>query len=830
MMKTKKYKVFSSPREIGKYLLCAVKDDNLKIVSFDVFDTLIHRRVHPDAVVDAVANWLKLALAKYGLHQVMDAADARQLTYLKLIHEKASLGLDLDVSLDELVLPWVRQCVGEVFEGDETLAKELAEIECEYEIESSFCCPDFLNLVKELKNRGVRVVFTSDMYLGAKYVERILNAKGYLGLFDAGYVSGDYALLKRTGRLFDVVLHSEKISAAELFHVGDSVVSDGLRPGEKGINALVHIYKRMVQRHRRMEYDYKRVKTDPSWMGMVVAQYAEAALEENGTPEEGYGRRVLGPIYTSFIHRILERCREEKIEKIYFMAREGYVLKHLYEELASQVFVNGEEIPEPIYLGVSRLTTFLAAMQSYSLREIVASFNNTSHYSVQTLFAPLRVEAETLATIAKQYGFNDINEPLPPFFMKWPPLIKLLEDDQILQIIRDNGGAMKEGLLSYLEGLGFFDASRVAVVDVGWSGQIQDNLYTALKDQKKCPQIFGFYLGTTLAAHWRKMPKNWMEWTHSDECHLGWSGKAAFEFVQGLEAVVRAPHGTVIGYQYISGEACPLFKSDDELGRKAEIVDDPVIALFQKGIREYCSYYGKALAMFGFGAADTLPYSRMMLDRMVRFPTFDEVGWLSSVSNVSDLGSSEVFAIGSSSGASIISPMRLWNSIKVSFWKYGEVARLKSRFFQVFFAGASAIMTVPRLSQSIDPGIAFHNYKEIERTPGKRKKIKVKKPFFLAEIDSAYSKNLELGRKGARIVRLSDHTKPIYFHEAVNSYFAFRLAMFFCKITGRHIPYQDGVSFKCFVARFLYQYPLVGRIRYALEQNMIFRLFLFNKN
>jgi predicted HAD superfamily hydrolase len=775
-------------------LLPELERTGISLVSFDVFDTVVHRRTHPDAIVWGVAQWLAREMPCFRGPNQLDTLEGRHRAYVRLIHAKAALGLDLDLSLDELVLPWVRECAGGAFEGDESLARKLAEVESAYETASCFCNPTFLALATELKKRGIRLVYTSDMYLGAKYIDRILDACGYVGVFDGGYVSGDLSLLKRTGRLFDAVLTTEGLNGHELFHIGDNELSDGVRPAEKGIRALVHKERRLVSRHRRMAYDYQRAKVERTWLGMLVAQFAEAGLDERGTPEEAYGRRVLGPIFTSFIHRLLERCREENIGKVFFVAREGYALKLLFDQLVPQVFKDGEQTPVGLYLGVSRLTTFLAAMRGFSLREIAASFNNTRHYSICNLFAPLRIGDDVLLRIARKHGFEDINEPLPPFFMQWPPLFRLLEDSEIQSIIRSKSAETKQKLELYLEELGFFDHDRVAVIDVGWSGQIQDNLYSVIKDRADCPQIFGIYLGTTLAAHWRKTPANWMEWTLTDSCHLGWSGKTAFEFVQGLEAVVRSPHGTVVGYEEDGFGIRPLFKADNDPSRRAELEDDPMLALFQQGIMDYGRLYSQAVAMFKVNSADTLPYARMMLDRMIRFPRLEEARWFLHISNVSDLGSSDIYKLGVYEDIPFWQLRRLHEVLKRSFWRYGVVALRDNWLFQWLFAVAAVLWTIPPKHQRLNPGIVFGQcdtvLEERERPDLKRSRDTK----LLDVIEQSYRAQLQEGKRRGRVVCLNDHTFPLSFLEVFRSYTAFKAACLMCRLTGRHVPYQDGIS------------------------------------
>lgn len=814
----KKYTSFNHPRALASKVIDEIERAEIRTVSFDVFDTLIHRRAHPDAVLWAVGKWLRNRLEMLGYTVTGDPIEARNRVYAQLISQKAGLGLDLDVSLDELVLPWVRECVGRKFESDILLAEQVATIECEYEQATTFCNPDFLSLVRKLKDRGIRLIYTSDMYLGARYVDRILDSCGYKGLFDAAYVSGDYALLKRTGRLFDAVLEKEALKPNCLFHIGDNRVSDGERPAERGIKAFVHDYKTMVRRHHRMEYDYRRMKVDPSWMGVVAAQYSEAALDEIGAPEEAYGRRVLGPVFASFVHRIAERCIAEGIKKIYFVAREGYLLKQLFDQIAPIVFGEHSKQPTTYYLGISRLTTFMASINDFSLREITASFNNTPHYSIRALLAPLKLEDSFLFELGQRCGITDIDAALPPFFKEWPPFHRLLEDNQLNFEIRSRSSSAKELLQRYLEQQDFFMDPRVALVDVGWSGQIQDNLYKAIIERPDCPQIYGFYLGTTLAAHWRKTPNNWMEWTHGDYSHMGWFGRSAFEFVQGLEAVVRSPHGTTIGYVDTGQTVEPIYKAETERSRLTEAKDDPMIALFQNGMREFTVRYAQAAKMFGFTASDTLPYARMMLNRMVRFPSSEEAKWFLKVSNVSDLGSSDVFTLGCQSEVSILRPKTMLRELRRSFWQYGVLSIGRGVVSKIIYAALISIRLTPKKQKSLCEGIVFNAPAQTLDMPINAKVDSDKQVSVFAAIDTLQNICINLGRKQARVFSIHAATSPLRLREVIPIHFVYRLVRIGCAVTGRHMPYSDALSVKGFFIRSLSGYEFVGRVVRYLRQ------------
>jgi len=53
------------------------------------------------------------------------------------------------------------------------------------------------------------------------------------------YVSSEYALTKRTGKLFKKVLELEGVKVNEVLHIGDNLRSDVIRPRLIGMKSLL---------------------------------------------------------------------------------------------------------------------------------------------------------------------------------------------------------------------------------------------------------------------------------------------------------------------------------------------------------------------------------------------------------------------------------------------------------------------------------------------------------------------------------------------------------------------------------------------------------------
>ena len=822
-------KRFKSFHAAARSLLELDPHGSIKTVSFDVFDTLVHRRIDPNLLLRGVARALGDQLRRRGLEPASDLLDARHAAYMELTEVKAAAGLDREITLDELCPAWVRHAAGRAFSGDEEMGRRMASIEGEYERWSCYANPTMNKASRILKERGFRLLFISDMYLGRRYVEPILEESGYSGVFDAGYVSGDHSLLKRTGRLFDEVLAREGLEPGELLHVGDDPLGDGKQPAKKGIGTFVIRDKVAARRFRRLRYDHHRLIHAPQWSGVAAAAYSQSAPGVLATPEEAYGQRILGPIFAAFIHRVLERCREENIGRVYFIAREGFLLRQLYETIA-ETALDGEPAPPATYLCVSRMTAFMAAMHGYSLREIAAARANVDLITVRNLLAPLTLDDEMLTEIVSGSGIHDADAELPSFYRTWPPFQRVLEHPTLRKHVEHEGREARRLLIRYLEQLGFFDQQRVALVDVGWSGQIQDNLYAALRERGQRPRIFGFYLGLRARAHWRKTPDSWMECTLSDETDLDWAGLAAFEFVQAFEMVTRAPHGTVLGYRERAQDGgsktvAPVFRDEDSPARQAEMTNDPAIALFQSGITAYTRRYAQAVRILGARAEAMLPYARSMVERMIRFPTPWEASWLLQTRNVSDLGVSTIVDMGR-----LTRPQRLPFRVRVlkeilrdSFWKYGTLGLFNARALQVVWAVRAARKTLPRRRKKGHSGVAYptpqqgNPWHDDPVRPGRDLPQVAEQPFEQS-IRETHAALLEHSRRMRSLRRISALTAPLTLREAAWSWLTFQIVSRVYRITRNIRLHHGGISFRGMIARHLAAYPVFFRVQRIMER------------
>jgi len=210
-------KYFFLPDEIKK--VCLQKE--IKIVSFDLFDTLL---VRPSRNPTDIFYLLEKSVReKYGLSFVNLRLNAEQ--------EMNAQNADL-----EEIWNWISQ----KYRLSPSVVANLRQMEIDLETQVLTIRPDMFDVMETAAGAGKRIIVTSDMYLSKEILRKLTNKKG-MHFIEKIYVSCEVKKRKSTGELFDYVLEQEGIvDASEMVHIGDNFHSDYSVPLQKGITAVYY--------------------------------------------------------------------------------------------------------------------------------------------------------------------------------------------------------------------------------------------------------------------------------------------------------------------------------------------------------------------------------------------------------------------------------------------------------------------------------------------------------------------------------------------------------------------------------------------------------------
>lgn len=199
------------------------KIDGSRIISFDVFDTLIERNVEkPEDIFELIKQEY---CGQYGIE--ISSFREERIRAERLARKNA---VREEVTLQEIYL---------AFEGlQEEQKNRLMNFEQEMEIKCCKAGEKGHELFEYAQLMNKRIIIISDMYLPTNTVKNILEKNGYKG-YDRLFVSSEYGIMKRTGSLYRRMLTETGFSPKEVLHIGDNPVSDGIFAWRNKISACV---------------------------------------------------------------------------------------------------------------------------------------------------------------------------------------------------------------------------------------------------------------------------------------------------------------------------------------------------------------------------------------------------------------------------------------------------------------------------------------------------------------------------------------------------------------------------------------------------------------
>lgn len=298
------------------------KTKQFKFVSVDLFDTLMCRVVSkPELLYDLIEREYNCENTKwisgFRKRRVKAEASARKKAHYK------------EITIDKIYaeLDYSR----EICEKLESMEKLIEVNTCSVNQIMS----DFVN---RCHIRGQKVIVTTDMYLDRDTIEKILRKIGveYDGLF----ISSEVGKTKLSGELFEFVLGDLKIQPSDICHIGDNPKTDLESPMKYGIQS----FERVIRQNNIEPYLSKRNNLDTDILNTFVRNHLKTIADEHEKIQARIGYSVIGPLLFEFCSWVKNISLKEQVNRIAFVAREGYLIKLVYDIICAEEKTSTEYI------------------------------------------------------------------------------------------------------------------------------------------------------------------------------------------------------------------------------------------------------------------------------------------------------------------------------------------------------------------------------------------------------------------------------------------------------------------------------------------------------
>lgn len=456
----------------------------IKVVSFDIFDTLLFRTARePKEVFEAMFFENQSYFPEY--------TNEEDWTNSRVRAERESREENLKkMGCREVTLPEIYRKMPSVYKDIDRLME--LEIECEKKY--CFLNQEMYETLNYLHEKGMGIVLVSDMYLGKNAIVAILEYNGFdTSICEEIYVSCDYRISKRFCGLYDIVLQDMKLDKKELFHIGDNYYSDIGVTNFLGIkNYHYNIICDSSYNHPFLNMEnvaYKRTCNEVYAIRLLAEKQGEE-LSDNERFWFTLGAMIAGPFFTYAIEEVLDEAEKNDIHIIRPLMREGKFLTELLVE--ANKYRKNELSVEPLY--ISRFAVFTATFEKITDKEIEYLLS-TYNMSLGDVFKVLGIENimgefEEFANIPtnklRMYHRNEDN-------LRNCVRDYLISGPVISEIRKRNAGSSKK-ILHYLEQKSLLQKS--ITIDVGWRGNIQKAINTVLKENGYESQIMHYLMAS----------------------------------------------------------------------------------------------------------------------------------------------------------------------------------------------------------------------------------------------------------------------------------------------------------------------------------------------
>ena len=332
--------------------------DESEAVSFDLFDTLLVRNV---SSLDDLLSIIDIRLRDKNIN-ITDFVNIRTRAEKKLSIGRA---------------PRLDKIYGEVLNSTNELnadAEELSIIEYAVDLDTIEARREMVTLVNEIIEMGKPVYITSDCYYSKTQLQEILKVIGVDKVTDI-IVSCEYDTSK-TGNLFEKLIAIA--GTKNIIHIGDDTVADEESAKRHGIKAF-RIYSaiELLELIGGLNLLYNdQSLSDRIRIGMFTAnlfnspfQFEDDSKYINVNSPFDIGYLFAAPMVMDFTRWFEEKTIELGIENRWLCARDGFLLRRLYEVMYPDVRVE--------YFYTSRISAIRAGMDSFEDIEHVDSMKFT---------------------------------------------------------------------------------------------------------------------------------------------------------------------------------------------------------------------------------------------------------------------------------------------------------------------------------------------------------------------------------------------------------------------------------------------------------------------
>ncbi|MBU0633344.1 HAD-IA family hydrolase [bacterium] len=438
-------KMFQESR-LEKEFIAAINDPQIKVVSFDIFETLAFRKTAVPKDIFSLMGEKKFVKELFDTPSTFRQFRENAETQARRKHS----------NLDEITL---EQIYEQLF-VTEKKKKRLMDLEIKTETENIYINKQVESWTKTAIKNGKKVILISDTYLSHKSIKKILLSKFDALHVEKIYISCELGKSKAKGTIYPHILEELGIKPKELFHIGDNKKNDVDNAKEKGINTLHYNIEGSLK--KSLEFEKRYIQND--FKSNANIRVLSALLNPFEKTEQRFyfdlGSTFFAPLLWEFSHWLHDMSDKQNIEQINFVMREGKLFQRYFTTLFDDKEVN--------LIYASRKSTLLPSIDFENFKESNINFYTYKEFSIENFYDMymLEIKDKTLKKYKKTLC-KDANT----IYVDEHSLLEIFKNDFSARLdeVKENINKQKSLITRYAKSLGVKNGS--AIVDFGGIGR-----------------------------------------------------------------------------------------------------------------------------------------------------------------------------------------------------------------------------------------------------------------------------------------------------------------------------------------------------------------------
>lgn len=515
--------------------------DEIEVVAFDVFDTLLYRNVSPNQVYKIWSNKvIEEFKIRIGTEDFLDKR--KKAGWIQKVKNLLN-GLDNETTYKQLM--WELYNNTKMTVSFDVFYEKCIQIALDIEKEYCFKNLSICKYLDTARRKGKIVICISDYFLSSIQLNELLYSKGIF--LDHVFSSCDYCRLKSTGNLYETVGLKLGISLDKILMIGDNKISDLKMAKKKRLHAIHIKDNKQFKKYKEMDNEEKNRKQE----------FQKMLFDYESTKNFSPFSRLAFPLFI-FVERLYSQLVLDDCHDVLFMSREGEFLKRLFD-LYQKQYGMGKKI-QSHYLYVSRHSTLIPSIHEIKEESFKEIYKNYPSMKVEDFLKNLDLDDNT--EIRNEFREYLKNNRIIEDFKESKEYADILSSKKFQEICLEKAKEQRRLFIKYLDDMNInYQADGLYIVDIGYSGTSQKNISKIFRNKIK---VHGYYM--ICEAMSSNFTINNTICGILYDCNRKREGNILYTYNETvIESLLLASHSSVVGYkeEMKDRKIVPIFSNND---------------------------------------------------------------------------------------------------------------------------------------------------------------------------------------------------------------------------------------------------------------------------